>query len=1035
MNINRLSELMNFGVGRVQPGESGKISQPFNTKDGFTAASPESSSFSKPVIAKSSPVVEEEKPAANKTTGAALPGFFSAAASFGAISGTTGAALTTANTSAMEKRLQSLADKKIEFFQDRGWTAPLFLGKPKKLTPKEAAGILTSGQQKLKDKLLVKVPDTRPAPLRNDGDVNELEAFHGGGKTGNMRNPRLVGFLKDAETEEITFTTKDGTRINTYEAYNRLSGDWKGPDGKPVKVYAGWGKYPVMELDNEKMKDMKAFGEELKEFHKELTGFAVLGMLGRKNLMETLSTTAPQIPFREKFDILIKLRDAIRRGDGSEAFMSVAEATGSGEDMKSVADHYLAIHEKVTFKEHRDPLWIELPGKALIYAEKNLKGKPKEEEIFLEMVRNTRNVKTSIDAMEVIKKPVGKESYEERLGKIKNFVMAFGDKSLKKYREVRKNLLPGQTFPEGLNEYACAKKEFWHETHEAEFVKRRESISSSPVRSKAYVELVNVCNSPMKAWKMMEEIEKPIEGTAFEDRAKVMNDLAGGFESWKIDHTDSIMEFYQHLAKNLKPGEKFIDVCSKFTTIMKSFKYDIAASCSSKRCFDFIRNEIKEDPRREADFLNMTKAVRDGNYAIDAYRFIQKPLKDESYEARRNVILKLLPHHHFDGIHSIQTDKHSWETEMEKMSEHVYPGETFESVAEQYLAVYEAKGFPEYAKGPYEFFDEFKKKYGADMSRFDKLVEMVKHTYSFEKTEAGVDLLEKPVRDESYQDREAVVQKLSDSFKENFDRDTIYKSGPLAVELYEFITGSITKNETLDQVAQQFIEFKNTHEKSSTFIIVDHMIKDFRDFRARFGSNTGETETFLNILGKFYYKTALEVKEMLETPVRDESFEDREKLLDEMVEFNKKQKSSKYPQNDAIKVFKMISENINGNDTLKDAWNRYKKLYELIEFNMEKRKEEFEPEMVQNIYMQVNDEINKGSLNDLTLNDILSKIISGTILGEGIEDIMGSIKSGMNGENRIVDQKDSITIGGVKLQKRKGSFSDILRSIKTDLGV
>ncbi len=1034
MNIENLSKIINSSTGWVSRSESGKLSQPFNTKDGFTAASQESHSFSKPVIATPCPAAPEEKPAGSKAIHTAITGFFSAAASFGAISGTAGAALTSANVSALEKRLQSLADKKTEFFQDRGWTAPLFMGKPKKLTVKEAAGILTSGNQKLRDRLLVKVPDTRPSPLRGERNLEELEAFHGGGKAGGLKNPRLVEFLMDAETEKITFTTVDGTRLSTYEAYKRLSGDWKGPDGKPVKVCAGWDKYPVMELDNEKMKDMKSFAEELKDFHKELTGFVALGFLGMKNLMATLSTTAPHIPFREKYDILIKLRDSIKRGDGSDAFLYVAEATGSGKDMMRVADHYLEIYKKVTYKERRDPLWNELPGKALIYAEKNLKGKPKEEEIFLNMVRNTRNVKVAASAMEKIQKPVGEESYEDRLKVIEDFVTVYDDQSMKKYREVRNNLLPGQTFPEGLKEYTCAKKEFWHDSQYPEFVKRRKSISSFPVKSNAYVGLVNVCNRPMKAWTMMEEIEKPIEGTSYEERSIVMNELARGFESWKFDHTDRIMDFYQHLAKSMKPGEKFIDVCDKFVTIMKSFRDDITAGGDSKKCFDFIRNDLKEDSRHEADLMDMMRAVRDGNYAIDAWKYIQKPLKDEDYNARRNVVLKLLPNHHFDAINSIQMDKRSWETEMEKFSEHTYPGENFESVADQYLAFYKAKGSPKYARGVLEFFDEFKKKYGADMSRFDKLVRMVKHTYSFEKTEAGVDLLEKPVRNESYEDREAIVQKLSDSFKENFDRDTKYKSGPTAVEVFEFLTNSITQNETLDQVTQEFLQFKNTYQKSSAFVIVDHLIKNFKDFRARFGGNAGETEKFLNILGKFYYTTALQVKEMLEKPVRNESYEDREKLLDEMVEFNKKQKNTKYPQEDGIMVFKLISENIDKTDTLKDAWNRYKKLYELIEFNMGKRKEEFKPETAQNIFIQVNDEIKKGRLNDLTLNDILSKIMSGTILGEGIEDIMGSIKSGMNVENRIVDQKDSISIGGVKLKKR-GSFADILRSIKSDLGV
>lgn len=1028
MNISKLSELMNFGMGRIQPGESGKISQSINTKDGFTSTSPESASFSKPVIAKSAPADQEVQPGDTRAKGAALTGFYSATASFGAISGTTGAALTAANTSALEKRLQSLADKKIEFFQDRGWKAPLFLGNPKKLTPKDAAGILTSGQQKLKDKLQVKVPDAEFAPVDNPADVDKLEVFYGNSASGKIKNPMLAEFLKDAKLEKITFTTEDKTQISIYEAYNLLSGDRKEAGKKPVRVYAGLGEYPLMELSEEKMKDMKAFGEELKEFHKEFARFVDWSWVKRESFMEILSKPDNGMPLKEKFEILKMLKGNRQSIEGLEAYYSVSKAFEPGADLKQLGDHYLEIKKTVTYNDNDDPLKYKLAEESLLYAEKNLKGKGEEEAVFLNMVRRSRNVKFSAEAMKTVEKPVGKESYKERLVAIRDLVEAYGEEGISKYSYIRKNLLPGQAFLEGVNEFVKAKNENWQKEQERDFLRNRKKISSNPLESKVYIDMVNLTGSPRKTWQMMEEAKKPIDGTTYEEQLKVMNELAGSIPDWKSDRTEDIVGCYQYLAKNRKPSEKLIDICNKFSPIMKSIANGFKTANHSKLCLEFIRKDLGEDPQKEADFMKILGAVGDGYVAINAYKYIQKPLKDEDYSTRLNVFLKILPNH----LDSIEQDVPSWKTVMEKIVEHICPGENLETVADQYVAINKAKGSPNYAQGPYKFFDEFKKKYGGDMSRFDKLLEMVRYTFSFEKTEAGVDLLEKPVRNELYKDRMAVLNKIDDTIKSGMEREGKVESGPFAVNLYEFISSNSSQNETMPQIIDQYVDFCKALKISSGnqgFSKFD--VEFFREAKAKFIGRPQEMEKFTRIMEKFAYGKAFEAKDVLDKQLKDESFEDREKILMEMLNFHDK---DKYPRAEAVETYKPVAEGILGNESLRDAWNRFKKLHELMQTDKEIRGEKFNLNMVRDIFRQITDEVNKGTINSSALDSVMSKLLSGVILGEGVQDIMNSIKASVKTENRIVDQKESVVIGGVKLKKR-GSFADILRSIKTDLGV
>ncbi|MCD4782214.1 MAG: hypothetical protein K8T10_00135 [Candidatus Eremiobacteraeota bacterium] len=724
------------------------------------------------------PAVENVKATGNtakKTQLASVTsGFTATDAAASAVTGSAGAAAKGLNLQVMKNTIESLKKANVSFLKKKGFYIPFVTGKFAKIGADEVAKELSEGRDEDKKNLRVQPQGLGMMPIMDEGDVQELGAFHLTGATGLLPRNEIAGFLNDAVSSGMELKGLSGENLGAYGAYNYVTTGWEsaGVEKQSVDLYRDG--TAVLRLTPDKIRDPFAVKKELKD---AWDAYNTLEKYGSKYL-STVGEPIGKTSFLKKFEIFEKLKKIEQGSDDAEIVYSVIEKkTESGEDFEKVASYYFDIRNEVDkYFDTMDAL------KAFNYARSNLKDNPVLSKAFVDIVKGTGDVSDAIKALRLITAPVAKESFNDRREAMLMLTDVANNEGVEAYELASQYMLPGETIKDSAKEYAEMRKGQSYRSGKqvpGAFEYMRTELKDSPEQREIFKGLFKTIPDKFKAIRIMNSLKAPFGDSTYKERAEIMTGLL------KSEDSEKAREDFEYIKGQTKKGEKLVDVGRLYADMLDAVKKGYYQE-QARKAFKYVRDTLKQDPGKTSSF---SKILRKSDYtsnAIKTYETIQKPVKGEDYQMRENTALKLLEHGDF---------KENYEV----ISKHIYSGETLEKVTDQFLAIHKAMGNKEYyTDESRKAFIDMKEKSKNDLTKFDRYINLLKEFKNFDLAKKAQELLEKPVKNEGYEAREEVLLNMLkwEDGSDNSSKD--------AVDNYETLVKNMDKDETLPDAQKRF---------------------------------------------------------------------------------------------------------------------------------------------------------------------------------------------------------------------------------------
>lgn len=796
-------------AGKVQPKkgkkESLKNSVSFNDK--VTLGEEKPGEMKK--ITPGSAGVSQEK----KTSPALAGSYLQNAAASATLSGSLGAAMQNINAENLQKQLETLSDKGIGFYQLRTWRFPFVMGKYKEVEPEEAARIISGEKSNDSKNLKVKTPSTTYLPMDDAGDVKELEGFYSTGTVSGLKNRDMARFLKDAESSGLQLKDSDGSNVGAYGAYNLLTTGWEKSGREPSAVNLIREGVLLMKITPQKARDPFQVKKELKDAWK---AFNELQSYGSRYLNE-VGRPINDTPFTNRFEIFKNLEKNVSRKNALTAYTVIADSTGPKEDFKKVAGYFLDLEKKVGSRfDHLELM------QAFNYARANLKGKPPLQQAYVEIINGTGDINDSIRGLQMITTPVNNETFWDRKDAMKNLVDTAGSEGVNMYEVVKENLLPGENVKSAADEFCKMYREvsdrFYSDTARRQtpkaFSYMRTDLAGDKERREIYRDMFMSLGHHFKTLKIMGKLEESFRDTTYRERAEVLTGLL------KHEDSEKALKDFEFIKAHTGKKEKLADVGKTFVDLLSAARDSYYSSQKARKAFKYTRDKLKNDPSKIRSFTRILEKSTSYEDTVKIYEHIQKPVKNEDYKMREKVALRLM-----------ELELHQWqrfEKVYDTIGRHIYSGEDLKKVTEQFVAIYQAQGDNSYYyEKSLEAFTDMKEKSKTDRKSFDRYINVLKVLKDVDRTREAMNLLNRPVKNESYDDREAV---LLEQYKTLQDSDNSSKE---AIENYRVISSKIDKSETLKQANFRFRKLsdvldgrKNPEKVRDAFSFIADEMKD-----------------------------------------------------------------------------------------------------------------------------------------------------------------------------------------------------------------
>ena len=522
----------------------------------------------------------------------------------------------------ISKQVQQLSDIGLQFLK-KGFLS--FFG-GNKLSPKEAAGILTGSDNSEKSKLMVKTTNGDAIPINNGEDVRELAIFRGISNE-QLTNADTADFLKYVEKTGIKFKSRGNEDIGGYGAYNFLDKGWpaSGESAAPVELVRDG--ISIMTIDPKKTFDGK---EAKEEFEKAWAAYDSLKKFDEKDYqklsyLKTLNKPLYDFSFVQRFEhfdkmgkfcdtALLNYQEVSKKAANKAEFLDMINVLENQDQVIQQFEKYPEFNP--------DAVKIIMNGKGPEDATPRLKS---------EILRELR-------------KPLsqGDYSYYKRDYVLSSFNMvnssanSSGDlKKLSKMFVDMHNALHARMGFDSNN----VGKEINRSSTAFRFIIN--NLGKDSAKTDAFNGILRCGKDVGECIEMYKIIEPPVKNEDFKVRAETAQVLAG---------TKNFEENFKTVMENHNPGENSIEWANLIKEMENTYGEDPQ---SARKLFVDAKDIALRNQGSADDCAKLVETLSsDSKLFREALTMLDKSIMGEGFRTRKDILVKLRSNHKMtDKVH------------------------------------------------------------------------------------------------------------------------------------------------------------------------------------------------------------------------------------------------------------------------------------------------------------------------------------------------------------------------------------------------
>lgn len=753
----------------------------------------------------------------------------------GMTGGASGAALTALSHDQLMEKLQTLEGNGVKFYRQKSSWLPFVSDKKKAISAGEVASTLESGTPEQKQALNVKEEQSAFLPLRSTADVRELEAFKTGLNLTAMPGGELAKLLNDMSGLKYAFKAQGSEgkeKVGTYGAYNILTGDWKenSPFGREVFVESGGVTMAI--LNEDKASDPQKIREEINDAKTAVADLAKLRKDITSSEIKLVGKPVTGTTFAQRAKLFIDLNNQkFELEDVKNSYRLVANSSKSQSEFEENAKTMLQLHDDFGHSDARQIQW------AYNYIQQNLKGNPGLKASFHRLIKATHELNSGIQGLEFIQNPVGKEDMKTRENIFVTLVEKQRDntEAINDYQTIQANVKPGETFQQAADEFTglmtgLEKRGKSLVTTRRGFTYLRQNLKDQPGQQESFKDIFRETGDIRETIGAMEFMNNPIGSPDRRVREEVFMKILKNEK-----HTPCVQDDYSFVAKNLDPGENFSEAGDLFAGLLGDLKDQYDISRGAQEAYTHLHKNYKNDPDARTRFRNLLAKIQNVDGAAHAYSVVVKPVGNESYQDREKAYLQIFE----QGRYGDEATKN-----YEGVAATLRADENIADAATHFATIAKTLTYQD-NKTPLDAYRETKDLFKDDPNGLSAFIEIADATKAFTASKDAYELLKKPVRDETFDDRKGIlidIVKDSKIKSKNPNYNDEREAAKEGVESYKTIMTRLDASENLSEAADRFKlllrvlagENQNTESCDAFSFIADEMAKGtFKDKTAR----------------------------------------------------------------------------------------------------------------------------------------------------------------------------------------------------------
>ena len=587
-----------------------------------------------------------------------------------------------------------------------------------------------------------------------------------------------------------------------------------------------------------------------------------------------------------------------------------------------------------------------------------------------------------------ISDPIGETSFAKRFDIFKKIkAQNYNSKgALTVYNVIAKRTEANETFEDAANYFLDLRtnlKDVFDssETLQA-FNYAKGTLQGKPILEKAFADNIKKTRDINASVKAMRLMTTPIGSESFYDRRDAMQSL--------VDEVgERGVEAYEQVTSYLKPGENIKGAAAEFADLAKNVSsYDMP---QVTRAYEYMKTELKDKPNMQAHFKSLFKRIKNQYETVQMMNSLKPDFEGSTFDSRVKVMSNLL--NHLGNYESREC--FDW------LKSQTKPGENFEKTGKLFTDVLDSvKGGSTYqvtnAKVIFNYARETLKE---DPTKVGTLLKLYNKSESAKKSINVYEKIQKPVGGESYAERKNTAIKLIpyDEFDEN----------------YQAVCDHIYPGDTMEKVTDQFIAVHQTmgdrsYTAKSRIAFVERKEKSKND--------PVKFDRYMKLLKEFKdFDSAKDAQDLLNKGVRNENYEDREKVLLDMFKW---EAGASNADEDAVANYELLATRLDKKETLLEAQSRFKMLFDVLGSRDSS-------EETRDAFTFVADGMDAGTFTGKTAKQVTEELVKALLISDDLEDAKEHVlhladqAKGGEGKKTIKDNDEYVIIGGVKLKKRK----------------
>ncbi|MCE1247264.1 MAG: hypothetical protein LWY06_11520 [Firmicutes bacterium] len=513
----------------------------------------------------------------------------------------------------------------------------------------------------------------------------------------------------------------------------------------------------------------------------------------------------------------------------------------------------------------------------------------------------------------------------------------------------------------------------------------RVNLKSNPRLEKSFIEFYKNTLDINESIKGLRVMTTPVADESFDTREKALISLAETAGKNAVSAYETVVQF-------LKPGDSLQQAAEDFSSLMKLKNNSVQDTSHTQRAYEYIKTKLADSAEETQAFKDIYKQLGDVEKTVELIETLKKPAGDSTFSERSELMANILKHVYVNFANDSFTF----------VTRNTLPGEKFADNAKLFSDLLEAMD------NTYETLDVASNAYfytkqdlKGDPVETQSMVKFIKAGKRLTPAKAAIARARTDVPGSDYNNRTDALAKII-----NY---------PLFEEAYVIMSSSLFPGETVSQGADQLVAVHKACNNNTTGDIKKTADK-LAEMKQKYSSDHSEFNKYINFIDKFKeMNLADEAMKTVKQPVKSESYDDRVKIQDELLNIEAQAKGT---PSDAFEDYKTITSKLAPEETLTEAAQRFKSLMNML-------RNEKSGATARDAFTFIADEVAKGTFLGKTTAEVTKDLIKELLISDNLKDAKEQLihnaapQTGGNGKNTISQDDEYVIIGGIKLKKKK----------------